>query len=96
MHSPAIQADEDIVQLVNDIYGVSPRPARGAPPKIVEAGTNVTTGYSLAAAAVARLLVERTELALFAERYGWEPRRLNPVITYLLERVSQLMPMNST
>jgi hypothetical protein len=168
MHAPAIAGDADILQLVNDIYGVNRRPPRGTPPKAVETANETKTGYSAAATAIARVLVERTEYAVFAdpqmgvseladntglsvedtkdglyelsafltvshdrvlpkdilfaefdrhwkswepaqdalrlaadivndpkfpadpkqiaERYGWEPRRLNPAITYLLER----------
>jgi hypothetical protein len=168
MHSPEIAADEDIAQLINDIYGVSRKPPRGAPPAAVQTAAAAKTGYSAAASAVARLFVERSQHGLFAdpqmsveevaketglsvedardalyelsgflkisldhvliqgtlfaefdrywkpwnpiedavrlaadivndsdfpadckqiaERYGWEPRRLNPVISYLLER----------
>jgi TIR domain len=168
MHSPVIAADEDISQLVNDIYGISRKPPLGSPPAAVQAAVDVKTGYSAAATALARFFVEKTkhgllgdphlniekltreagltaedtadalyELsgfvkvshhhamvqgALFAEfdrywmpwdaaddalrlaadimndsrfphdckeiaqRYGWEPRRLNPVVYYLLER----------
>lgn len=168
MHSPEIVTNEDIAQLINDIYGVTRRPARGAPPTSVSVGVSTNTGYSAAASAVARYFVENSEHgmiadpqidvedlaqnvglsvddtndalyelsglvkvsrnhvlvqgALFAEfdrhwkpwnaaddtlkigtdilndpqfpadckqiadRYGWEPRRLNPVIHYMLER----------
>ncbi len=168
MHSPAITGEQDIMQLVNDIHGVNRRPPRGSAPEPVETAKQAKTGYSAAATAVARLFVERTEDAVFAdpqfmkdeiasetglsaddvddalyelssffnvshdrvlpkdglfpefdrhwkpwdpakdalklgadiindenfphdpqiiaERYGWEPRRLNPVISYLLER----------
>jgi TIR domain len=168
MHSPAITADEDVTQLIHDIYGVGRKPPRGAPPAAVQAAMHAKTGYSAAATAVARLFVERTQNALFADpqfdaeeiaketglsiedtndalyelsgflkishfhalvkgtlfaefdrywkpwnaaddalrlaadimndpdfpagckeiagRYGWEPRRLNPVVYYMLER----------
>jgi len=168
MHSPEIAADEDIAQLINDIYGVTRRPPRGTPPASVSAGADAETGYSPAASAVARYFVENskhgtfadpqidvedlaqkaglsvddTEDALYelaglvkvshghvlvqgalfaefdrhwkpwnaaedalklgadilndpgfpsdckqiADRYGWEPRQLNPVIHYMLER----------
>jgi hypothetical protein len=168
MHSPVIAADEDITQLIHDIYGVSRKPPRGAPPAAVQAGADAKTGYSAAATAVARFFVGRTQHALLADpqldaselaretglsiedtkdalyelsgfvkvshnhvmvqgalfsefdrhwkpwnpaddalrlaadivndpkfpadcktiadRYGWEPRRLNPVVHYLLER----------
>lgn len=168
LHSPEVGADEDITQLINDIYGVSRRPQRGHPPTVVEQTAQTETGYSMAATAIARYFVERTEHATFADqqikldelahyiglsvedtedalyelsdyckvthgivlaygalfskfdkywsdwdpaddalklaadivnnsnfpvnpseiakRYGWEPRRLNPAIYYLLER----------
>ncbi len=168
MHSPEITADEDIVQLISDIYGVSRKPPLGAPPAAVQATAAAKTGYSSAASAIARLFVERSKNGLFAdpqmsveevaqeaglsvedakdglyelsaflkisldrvlvqgtlfaefdrywqpwnpaddalrlaadivndpefpadckqiaERYGWEPRRLNPAICYLSER----------
>lgn len=168
MHSPEIAADEDIAQLINDIYGVTRRPPRGAPPASVSARAEADTGYSAAASAVARHFVENSRHGTFADpqievedlaqkvglsvddtndalyelsglvkvslnhvlvqgtlfaefdrhwkpwnpaddalklgadilndpdfpadckqiadRYGWEPRRLNPVIHYMLER----------
>jgi hypothetical protein len=168
MHSPEITADEDIAQLINDIYGVTRRPPRGTPPPSVSAGAQADTGYSAAASAIARYFVENSRHGVFADpqidaealsqkvglsiddtndalyelsglvkvslnhvlvqgalfatfdrywkpwnaaddalklgadilndpdfpsdckqiaaRYGWEPRRLNPVIYYMLER----------
>jgi hypothetical protein len=66
MHSPEIATDEDIAQLINDIYGVSRKPPKGTPPDAVrEAKTE--TGYSAAATAIAKLFVERTEQALFGD-----------------------------
>jgi hypothetical protein len=67
MHSPEIAADEDIAQLINDIYGVTRRPSRGAPPAAVQANADAKTGYSTAATAIARFFVERTKDALFAD-----------------------------
>lgn len=168
MLSPEIRADEDITQLVNDIHGVSKKPPLGPVPNAVSEATDAQTGYSPAATAIAKLFVERTQHAAFAdpqfdvedlaretglsipdvkdglyelsaffkdtkrhilveaffyanfdqhwkdwnpaddalklaadiandpgfpsnckqiaERYGWPPRRLNPAISYLLER----------
>jgi hypothetical protein len=168
MHSPEIATDEDVAQLISDIYGVIRRPPRGEPPALVSADTNSDTGYSAAASAVARYFVENSKHGTFADpqidvkdlaqkvdlslddtsdalfelsglvkvsldrvlvkgtlfaefdrcwkpwnpasdalklgadilndpdfpsdctqiadRYGWEPRRLNPVIYYMLER----------
>ncbi len=45
MHSPAITCDADIIQLVNDIHGVSRRPPRGAAPAIVEGAKEAKTGF---------------------------------------------------
>lgn len=168
MHAPEITADEDFTQLINDIHGVSRKPSLGPAPQAVVETIETQTGYSLAANAIAKLFVERTmyarfadpqfrmeelaeetglgvpdvkdglyELSVFfrdsrhnvfveaslftefdqywkpwntvddalklaadiandpdfpsdcqeiADQYGWEPRRLNPVITYLSER----------
>ena len=168
IHSPEITKDEDIIQLINDIYGVTRRPKRGSPLFSVNDRTTVNTGYSSAATAIARYFVENSEFGTFADpqididdlaqkvtlsvddtndalyelsglakvslknvlvqgglfaefdhywrpwntaddalklaadiqndsnfpsdckqiadRYGWEPRRINPVIHYMLER----------
>lgn len=67
MHSPEIAADEDITQLINDIYGITRRPPRGAPPHSVSADANADTGYSAAAAAVARYFVENSKHGTFAD-----------------------------
>lgn len=175
MLSPTVTTDEEIKQLINDIYGVSRKPPLGPPPSAVAAARQADTGYSPAATAVAHLFVEcskhglhrdpqfrvcelaqRTGLSIedtedalselsdfvgmsierveisrkyvspkracfvefdrhwkpwnpaedalqlaadlvndsdfpsapaeIAERYGWEARRLNPAISYLLEK----------
>ncbi|MEN8132223.1 MAG: toll/interleukin-1 receptor domain-containing protein [Pseudomonadota bacterium] len=168
MHAPVITADEDITQLINDIYGVSRKPPLGPAPQAVAQSAETRTGYSAAANAIARLFVERSKYGVFADpqfsveklaeetgltildtkdglyelsdflkvslnhvlvkpslftefdrywqpwnpaddalklaasiandkdfpvdcqqvadRYGWEPRRLNPAITYLFDR----------
>jgi TIR domain len=67
MHSPAITTDEDIVQLINDVYGVNRRPPRGTPPIAIARSSGATTSYSPAATSIARLFVERTKHALFAD-----------------------------
>ena len=67
MHSPVIATDGDIAQLISDIYGISRKPPRGAPPAAVAKSGGAKTGYSAAATAIARLFVERTEQALFAD-----------------------------
>lgn len=65
--SPAVTTDEEIKQLINDIYGVSRKPPLGPPPSAVAAARQADTGYSPAATAVARLFVERSEHGLFAD-----------------------------
>lgn len=67
MHSPEIATNEDIAQLINDIYGVTRRPARGEPPTSVSVGARTDTGYSAAASAVARYFVENSEHGMFAD-----------------------------
>jgi hypothetical protein len=67
MYSPAIEGDEDIAQLIRDIYGVSRRPPPGAPPPAVAASVDLNTNYSAAATTVARFFVERTEHGLPAD-----------------------------
>lgn len=168
MHSPEITKNEDITQLINDIYGVVRSPVPGKAPKSIEQAQELQTGYSPAATAIAGQFVIHTkhgmlgdprfseddlskeldltvsdvkdgvyELSGFidsshnhllvkpelftefdrfwkpwnpaddavilaadmlndaefptnckdiSDRYGWEPRRLNPAITYLDER----------
>ena len=65
--SPEISSDADISQLVNDIYEVTKRPLRGAPPEAVQSAAHSKTGYSASASAVARLFVERSKHGLFAD-----------------------------
>ena len=67
LHSPSITTDQDIAQLISDIYGVSRKPPRGAPPAPVARSAGTNTGYSPAANAIARLFVERSELGLYAD-----------------------------
>jgi len=67
MHSPEIAADDDIDQLINDIYGVSRLPPSGPPPAAVQTAAVASTGYSAAATAVAKLFVERSKYGLFAD-----------------------------
>lgn len=64
MHSPSIETEEDIKQLINDIYGVSRRPPIGKPPAAVANSSDVKAPYSAAAMAVARVFVERSKDAL--------------------------------
>ena len=65
--SPIVTTDEEITQLINDIYGVSRKPPLGPPPDTVAEARQTDTGYSPAATAVARLFVERSEHGLFAD-----------------------------
>lgn len=65
MLSPEIENfDSDVGQLIADIHGVTRRPPLGAtPPPARPAGT----GYSSAATAVAKLFVEESVTAMFAD-----------------------------
>lgn len=65
MLSPEVDpATCDIRQVVNDIYGIARRPPIGRIPEVVGIGAVATeTGYSPAAATVAKLLVESSKLA---------------------------------
>ena len=65
--SPTVTTDEEITQLINDIYGVSRKPPLGSPPETVAEARQTDTGYSPAATAVTRLFVERSEHGLFAD-----------------------------
>lgn len=67
MHAPEISFDEDTTQLVNDIYGVSKKPPLGQKPTLFNQETEIQTGYSPAANAVARLFVERSKYAHFMD-----------------------------
>ncbi len=65
--SPSITSDEDIAQLISDIHGLTRRPPRGVPPSALRPEKTAETGYSAAANAVARLFIEQSENALFAD-----------------------------
>ena len=65
--SPTVTTDEELKQLINDIYGVSRKPPLGPSPEAVVEARQTDTGYSPAATAVARLFVERSENGLFAD-----------------------------
>jgi hypothetical protein len=67
LHSPSIMTDEDIAQLINDIHGVVRKPPLGSPPTAVTSSAGSQTGYSSAANAIARILVEDSEHGLFAD-----------------------------
>lgn len=63
--SPAVEdPDQDIDQLINDIYGVSKKPNLGKRPAIVEASTSAKTGFSAAASVVAKEFVLSSGAAL--------------------------------
>ncbi len=56
--SPEYKSEQDIHQLIADIYGASKKPALGAPPSYVSVATEVSdTGYSTAATSILRLYV---------------------------------------
>ena len=67
LHSPTVTTNEEILQLINDIYGVSRKPPLGTPPETVAEARQTDTGYSPAATVIARLFVERSEHGLFAD-----------------------------
>lgn len=66
MLSPEIGSDfaSDMRKLVDDIHGLSRKPPLGPAP---EATSLPSTGYSKAATAVAKVLVEQTETAVFGD-----------------------------
>jgi hypothetical protein len=65
MLSPSIDDFEtDVQQLVNDIHGVSRKPARGPAPAIT---STPKTGYSVAATAIAKVFVEASTNATFGD-----------------------------
>ncbi|WP_338828336.1 toll/interleukin-1 receptor domain-containing protein [Bradyrhizobium sp. 27S5] len=66
IHSPSITGDEDLTQLISDIHGLTRRPPRGEAPS-AKSSQSSDTGYSAAANAIARLCVEKSENALFAD-----------------------------
>ena len=62
MLSPSVENPaEDICQLINDIYGVTKKPALGKAPMAATRETN--TGYSAAANMIAKVIVESTQCA---------------------------------
>lgn len=64
MHSPEIvNPTDDIQQLINDIHGISKKPAMGRPP-VALGSKELKTGYSAAANAIAKIFVEHTQHAL--------------------------------
>ena len=67
IHSPAIVTDDDIKQLINDVYGVTRKPSRRVEPPVLQAAADAKTGHSQAATAVARLFVEQSENGLFGD-----------------------------
>jgi hypothetical protein len=67
IHAPSIVTEEDLAQLISDIHGLTRRPPRGHVPAAVRSGRSEETGYSSAANAIARLCVEKSSNALFAD-----------------------------
>jgi hypothetical protein len=66
--SPEVNDPErDIEQLIHDIHGVTRKPPLGEPPALVNKATNVNTGYSAAALAIAQIFVERTSRAVYGD-----------------------------
>ena len=61
--SPAVDATSfDVNQLINDIHGISKKPALGPAPAIVRQAKGAQTGYSAAASTLAKYFVEITDL----------------------------------
>ena len=56
-------ASFDVLQLINDIHGVSRKPALGPAPASVALAKTTDTGFSAAATALAKLFVETTDYA---------------------------------
>jgi hypothetical protein len=57
--SPEVDAASlDVAQVVNDIHGLTRKPALGPPPRAKVSAAPVNTGYSPAATALAKLFVE--------------------------------------
>ena len=62
MLSPEVDAEaSNILQLVNDIHGVTRKPPLGQAPTTVKAAEVVKTGYSAAASAIAQVLVQMSK-----------------------------------
>jgi len=62
--SPAVDnPEQDISQLINDIHGVTKKPALGKNPNTVGVNQNSSSGYSAAATAIAKVFVLATKLA---------------------------------
>lgn len=64
MLSPSVEDPaRDIGQLINDIHGIAKKPPLGKAPTTVQEAERTSTGYSPAATAIAKLLVESTQHA---------------------------------
>lgn len=65
MYSPAVEAAAtDLKQLVNDIHGVSRKPALGQAPDLV---SKPKTGYTAASTAIAEIFVKETRDGVFGD-----------------------------
>lgn len=67
MLAPKVITDADILQLINDIHGVTRKPPMGTTPETVKESAETNTGYSPAANALAKYFVENSEHGLFAD-----------------------------
>jgi TIR domain len=64
MYSPAVEnPEQDINQLINDIHGVTKKPALGKAPMAVVDNQFSSTGFSAAANAIAKVFVQATKHA---------------------------------
>ncbi len=68
LRSPEISdSDKDISQLINDIHGISRKPPLGEVPKIIQEVSKLGSSYSPAAMAIAKVIVDKSETACFAD-----------------------------
>lgn len=65
--SASITTEADVAQLINDIHGLTRKPARGPAPAAVQTSQASQTGYSAAANTIARYFVEKSKDALFGD-----------------------------
>lgn len=66
--APEVSSDNlDVTELVNGIWGITSKPPLGKPPAAVTEAKALKTGYSAAATAVAKVFVEATTTARFAD-----------------------------
>ncbi len=67
IYAPEVTTAEDIMQLVNDIYGITGRPPLGNQPKVVAQGAHLDSGYSASATRIARFFVEESKHGIYGD-----------------------------